>query len=127
MLNRLTAGIASVFVLIAAAHAQPSTSRAQISVAQVKAMLDQASTNPTARQVLTAYLAAAGETAGWLLDAARDQGLPLPPCARRLTLDAKNARDAIEGAPNTAPSTETAATPLIVRDMLKRAGCRLAD
>jgi hypothetical protein len=121
----LVAGIAGIFILVTAAQAQPSTSRAQISVAQVKAMLDQSATNPTARQVLIAYLAGAGETAGWLLDAARDQGLLLQPCARRLTLDAKNAREAIEAPSGTVASTETPATPLIVRDMLRRAGCRL--
>ena len=127
MSNRIGVGIAGIFILITTAHAQPSTSRGQISVARVKAMLDQAATNPTARQVLTAYLAGAGETAGWLLDAARDQGMQRPPCTWRLTLDAKNAREAIEGAPNTASSTEMPATPLIVRDMLRRAGCHLTD
>ena len=89
-------------------------------------MLDQAATNPAARQVLTAYLAGAGETAGWLLDAAADQGAPLQSCTRRLSLDDKTARQALQAsAPG--PAAETAATPLIVRDMLKRAGCRLAD
>ncbi|MCC8972428.1 hypothetical protein [Bradyrhizobium brasilense] len=85
-------------------------------------MLDQAATNPTARQALTAYLAGAGETTGWLLDAAHG----VPSCARRLTLDAQQARDAIAGAATTA-ATETPATPLIIRDMLKRAGCRLTE
>lgn len=117
------AALAGLFVTVAPVCAQPSTSRGQISVAQVKAMLDQAATNPTARQTLTAYLAGAGETAGWLLDAGRDHGAP--PCARRLTLDAQQARDAIASAGNGA--TETPATPLIVRDMLKRAGCRLSE
>ncbi|UGA43994.1 chlorophyllide reductase [Bradyrhizobium quebecense] len=122
MLVRPAHAICAVLLLTTAAHAQPSTSRGQISVAQVRAMLDQAATNPTARQTLTAYLAGTGETAGWLLDAARG----LPPCARRLTLDAQQARDAIASAASTA-ATETPATPLIIRDMLKRAGCRLTE
>ncbi|CAN7716291.1 hypothetical protein LJR220_007092 [Bradyrhizobium sp. LjRoot220] len=75
---------------------------------------------------LTAYRAGAGETAGWLHDAVAEQGLPLPSCTRRLSLDDKSARQALQAsAPG--PAAETAATPLIVRDMLKRAGCRLAD
>lgn len=91
-------------------------------------MLDQSLTNPIARQVLTAYLSGAGETAGWLVDAATGQGLLQHSCARRLSLDDKTARQALEGsAVNASLSAETAATPLIVRDMLKRAGCRLTD
>ena len=85
-------------------------------------MLDQAATNQTARQTLTAYLAGAGETAGWLIDTAASP----QSCTRRLSLDDKSARQALESsAPG--PATETAATPLIVHDMLKRAGCRLTD
>jgi len=122
MLNRSTGAICALLVLTTAAHAQPSTSRGQISVAQVRAMLDQAATNPTARQTLTAYLAGTGEAAGWLLDAARGR----PPCTRRLTLDAQQARDAIASAAATA-AAETPATPLIVRDMLQRAGCHLTE
>ncbi|PAY10878.1 chlorophyllide reductase [Bradyrhizobium sp. UFLA03-84] len=122
MLDCPAHAICALLLLATAAQAQPSTSRGQISVAQVRAMLDQAATNPTARQTLTAYLAGSGETAGWLLDSARG----LPPCTRRLTLDAQQARDAIATAPATA-AAETPATPLIIRDMLRRAGCRLAE
>lgn len=122
MLNRPARAVCALLLLTTAAHAQPSTSRGQISVAQVRAMLDQAATNPSARQALTAYLAGAGETAGWLLDAARDRGVLRAPCKRSLSLDADQARAAIAGASGTAP-TDTPATPLIVSDMLKRAGC----
>ena len=66
------------------------------------------------------------KTAGWLLDAATGQELPVRSCTRRLSLDDKSARQALEGSAPGA-SAETAATPLIVRDMLKRAGCRLTD
>lgn len=87
-------------------------------------MLDQATTNPIARQTLTAYLAGAGETAGWLIET----GAGPQSCTQRLSLDDKSVRQALEGsAPSPATETETAATPFIVRDMLKRAGCRLPD
>lgn len=69
-------GALAIFVWTSMAttvSAEPSTSRGQISVAQVKVMLDQSLTNPIARQVLTAYLSGAGETAGWLVDAATGQ------------------------------------------------------
>jgi hypothetical protein len=127
---RFCTAAAAIFICIAGGtstvSAGSTTSRGQISVAQVKEMLDRAAADPSARQVLTAYLAGAGETAGWLLDAAADQGAPLHSCTRRLSLDDMTARRALEaGAPN--PAAETAATPLIVRDMLKRAGCRLTD
>ena len=128
--RRFCSGPAAIFVCMVmgttVASAESSTSRGQISVAQVRAMLDQAATNPTARQTLTAYLAGAGETAGWLLDAATGQGLPVHSCTRRLSLDDKTARQALESSPPGVPA-ETAATPLIVRDMLKRAGCRATD
>ena len=127
--RRFCSGAAAIFVWTAAgtimASAESSTSRGQISVAQVRAMLDQAATSPTARQTLAAYLAGAGETAGWLIDTAARNGSS-PSCTRPLSLDDKTARQALQGsAPGLA--TETAATPLIVDDMLKRAGCRLAE
>jgi hypothetical protein len=135
----LYAGFAAIFGTLAATSvgtlaatsavfAEASTSRGRISVAQVRAMLDQAATNPIARQTLTAYLAGTGETAGWLVAAAAGQGSPLQSCARPLSLDDNAARQAIEGrAANASVAAETDATPLIVRDMLKRAGCRLID
>jgi hypothetical protein len=125
-LRAASAAAAAILALVAVAQAAPSTSRGQISIAQVKEMLDQAATNPTARQTLTAYFAGVGETAGWLLDAARDRGAPAQPCKRPLTLDASNAREVIAGAVNAA-AAETPATPLIVSNMLKRAGCRLME
>jgi hypothetical protein len=130
--RRFCSGSVAIFAwtLIATTmvSADPSTSRGQISVAQVRTMLDQAATNPIARQTLTAYLAGTGETAGWLVDAAAERGLPPQPCARRLSLDDTTVRQALaRSAPNASFPGETAATPLIVRDMLKRAGCRLTD
>ncbi|MDX7324768.1 hypothetical protein SJ307_22845, partial [Providencia rettgeri] len=56
--------------LATASMAAASTAKGQISVTQVMAMLDQASSNPTAGQVLTAYLAGVGETAAIIIDLA---------------------------------------------------------
>jgi len=129
-LRHFCSGSAAILVGLAIGttglSAEPSTSRGQISVAQAMTILDTAATNPAARQTLVAYLAGTGETAGWMLDAGADQGLPRHICARRLSLDDKSARQALA---STAPdlAAETAATPLIVADMLKRAGCRLIN
>ena len=106
------------------ALAGPSTSQGQISVTQVMEMLDKAPTNPTARQVLTAYLAGLGETASAMIDASTI-GAPRLACKGRLQLDAPAVRRVLEAIP---PAThrwdETPATPIIVRDLIQRAGCR---
>lgn len=62
---------ASILALTAtlAQAATPSTATGQISVAQVMSMLEQAQGNPTAAQVLQAYLGGVGETAGVLISA----------------------------------------------------------
>lgn len=111
------AGWASCFVLVAAANAQASTDAGAISVAQLALMLDQASTDQAAQQVLTAYLAVVGETVGAVVDAGG------APCKRPLALTARQVRKAISTATEEPQASQTAATPLIVRDMLTRAGC----
>lgn len=98
-----------------AALAEPSTATGRISVAQVRQMLDKAPGNPVARQVLTAYLAGVGEGASAIADIG---GLP---CRSALSIDAGAVRRAIGGPKD---GSDIAATPLIVRDMLLRAGCR---
>ena len=59
--RRFWSGAAAIFTCLVAgttvASAEASTSRGQISVAQVRGMLDQAASSPAARQTLTAYLA----------------------------------------------------------------------
>lgn len=100
--------------------AAPSTSRGQISVAQVMDMLDKAPAEKAAQQVLTAYLAGVGETAGMLAGAAGSTSVG---CKSALTLNDKSVRQALETSQNNA--SETPATPLIVRDMFSRAGCKL--
>lgn len=101
------------------AQAGPSTTRGQISVAQVVQMLDEAPRNATARQVLTAYLAGVGESAGVLVDLAAGKAA----CKTGLKLDDRVVRQAL--APVAADAAQIPATPVILRDMLTRAGCRL--
>ena len=112
------AGWASCLVLILPAHAEPSTKAGAISVAQIVQMLDQAPSNRTAQQVLIAYLGGVGEAAGAVLDGGG------APCRRPLTLTAADVRSALAAASGGAEASQSAATPLIVRDMLARAGCR---
>jgi hypothetical protein len=106
------------FVLSPAADAAPSTGQGQISVAQVQQMLDRAATDRTARQVLTAYLAGVGETAGAMI------GIGGLSCRTSFALDAEAVRRVIGGAAARGDQTALAATPLIVSDMVVRAGCR---
>lgn len=105
------------------AQGAPSTSRGEISVAQVMEMLDKASKETTARQVLVAYLAAVGETAGTLIKIAG----PRASCHGPLNLDGRVAHQALKAAARQGNTTEVAATPLIVDDMIKRAGCSLGN
>ncbi|WP_315837544.1 chlorophyllide reductase [Bradyrhizobium prioriisuperbiae] len=122
----LTVLLCAALPILPAAATSASTSRGQVSVTQARAMLEQAAGNPTARQVLTAYLAGIGETAGTMIDAEKQQATQVLACKGRLSLDDKSALQALEtSAPNAALWAETAATPLILRDMLKRANCRL--
>jgi ABC-type amino acid transport substrate-binding protein len=109
--------VPGLLVVAPPAHAEPSTQGGAISVAQVTHMLDQASGNRTARQVLTAYLAGVGEAVGAVVD------LGGADCRRPLSLSAQDARRAI-AAESAGKAGTSAATPLIVGDMLARAGCR---
>ncbi|CCD91324.1 exported hypothetical protein [Bradyrhizobium sp. ORS 375] len=98
--------------------AAPSTSRGLISVAQVLQMLEKAPTDRTAEQVLTAYLAGVGEAAGAVVSTGRAT------CRTPLNLSAENVGQALSSAATGRDAAETPATPLIVRDMLDRAGCK---
>ncbi len=96
--------------------ATPTTSRGQISVAQVTEMLGKAPTDRMAQQVLTAYLAGVGETAGAVAK------IGDVTCQTSMSLNAANVGQAL-GRAGDRDAVETPATPLIVADMLKRAGC----
>lgn len=97
--------------------AASSTSRGLISVAQVVEMLQKAPTDRTAQQVLTAYLAGVGEAAGAVVS------LGKATCRTSLGLSAANVGQALGSAAGGHDAAETPATPLIVKDMLDRAGC----
>lgn len=105
---------ASCFVPV---HAEPSTKTGAISVAQVVQMLNQAPSNRTAQQVLIAYLGGVGEAVGVVIDAGGTS------CQRPLALTTQEVRAAIAAATTSAQANQIAVTPLIVRDMLARAGC----
>jgi len=106
------------------AQAASSTPDGRISVQQVIEMLDRAPTDPAASQLLTAYLAGVGETAAGMLQFAVDT--PLGVCEGRMQLSAATARKAFDaGAGVRADWGNTAATPVLLDDMLRRADCRL--
>lgn len=115
----------SAFILLAftgaassASSATPSTSHGQISVAQVMQMLAKAPTDKTAQQVLTAYLAGVGEAVGVAAS------IGDATCRVSMGLNADNVRQALKAAAAGQNPAEAPATPLIVKDMLNRAGCR---
>lgn len=119
----LVAPAVMLSVVSPASAATPSTSQGRISVAQVIAMLDQQRSNPTARQVLTAYLSGVGETAGTLTDLEGTKG-KLANCKTRFDLNPDVVRHALASVA-TDRRNETPATPIILRDMARRAGCTM--
>ena len=108
--------VAATISIASPANAVPSTSRGLISVAQVVQMLDKAPTEKTAQQLLTAYLAGVGEAAGTVVSISGAS------CRSSLSLSAAHVRQALRAAAGQ-DLGEVPATPLIVRDMLDRAGC----
>lgn len=105
--------------------ATASSSKGQISVAQVMQMLDRAGSDKHAGQLLSAYLGGVGESAGVLLNATDAKGKPYVTCSKPMALDAGLVRDVLaNGAPNTKSWGETAATPLLVNALVNMAGCR---
>lgn len=112
----VTATLAIVVLVASPVTAQNAQNKGAISVAQVMQMLDQAPTNRIAEQVLTAYLSGVGETAGVVVSIG---GVS---CQELLDLSAHDVRRALASASQGGDGA--AATPLIVRDMLARAGCR---
>lgn len=114
---------AALSCLSSPSAAAPSTAQGQVSVAQVIEMLDKAPTEKVARQVLTAYLSGLGEAAGVLLTTASDAKLAR--CSKALSLSDTQARQALAAASRRKDRNEIAATPLLLADMARRAGCRL--
>jgi hypothetical protein len=91
-------------------------------------MLDQQTSNAVARQVLTAYLAGIGESISVLVPASGKSpaGTALV-CRGHLGLSVDDVRRALETNVEPAARGDTSATPIIIRDMVRRAGCRLDD
>lgn len=108
---------AAAVILTTPSRAAPSTSRGQISVAQVLQMLEKSPTDQTARQVLTAYLAGVGEATSAVTS------IGGATCRAPLSLNADNARQALKTIA-ARDMAETPATALIVKDLLNRAGCK---
>jgi len=105
--------------------ATSSTSKGQISVAQVMQMLDRAGSDKHAGQLLQAYLGGVGESAGVLLNATDAKGKPYVSCSKPMGLNAGLVRDVLaNGAPDAKSWGETAATPLLVNALVSMAGCR---
>lgn len=108
-----------------ATQAAASTSRGQISVAQVLEMVALAQTDPAARTSVIAYLAGVGEATGLMMSEAQQRGAEPVHCVGSFNLDENVAVAALSAAaPNQSEWTETPATPIIIADMFSRAGCR---
>ena len=120
------------YVLVAAALAlavlplpvQAQQSSGSITIAQVMDAMENAPRNDHARQVLTAYFSGIGETTGILFRQARSEGLLPVGCGGSMSLNWDGVADALRAAaPDASQWQTTPATPIIVTDMLARAGC----
>lgn len=124
-IRRVAVAVLIAFAVAPAVAETPSTSTGRVSVAQVMDALDRAGSDDQAAQLLTAYLAGVGESAGVLLSATDAKGKPFVTCERPVALDDKLVRTVLKkAAPDKAIWTETPATPLIVSALVSRAGCR---
>ena len=107
------------------AQAASSTSKGQISVAQVLDMVTLAKSDPAARTTVIAYLAGVGEATGLMMSEAQQRGAEPMHCTNSFNLDENVAVAALSAAaPDQSAWSETAATPIIIADMFSRAGCR---
>lgn len=105
------------------ATAAPSTAAGEISVAQVVDLIEHSSTDNAARNAAIAYLAGVGETTGLLMGKVSAHAPDAVTCARPLGISSEAALAALSRT-DKARRKETAATPILVNDMLNRAGCR---
>lgn len=113
----------ALLALLTPASAASSTSSGQVSVAQLVQALEGAA-DPLKGQVLTAYLAGVGEAVGIMLAGSASYGATIT-CKRAIAVDEKVIKAAIKRAPGgEAAYAETPASPLLVAELLDRAGCR---
>jgi hypothetical protein len=118
--------LAAAFALLApvSIQAAPSTDTGQISISQVMEMVGRADSDAAARNMLVAYLAGVGETTGLLLAEGKARGVVAIACSRSFNLSRETAVAALlAAAPDEASWPQTAATPLILADLITRAGC----
>ncbi|SHO66036.1 hypothetical protein SAMN02745172_02686 [Pseudoxanthobacter soli DSM 19599] len=104
------------------AQATPSTPTGAISVAQVVELIERAPTDNAARNAAMAYLAGVGETTGLLVAEAGRRSSIRMTCSRPLGISSDAALAAFART-DKATWGKTAATPILVEDMLSRAGC----
>ena len=110
---RILAVIAVAFAApSAASYGAASTSAGQVSVDQIMQMLERSPSDPIAGQVALAYFAGVGETAAMIVEISDLR------CRSPLGLDRDSILAALAGADGA-----VRATPIIVRDMFRRAGC----
>lgn len=100
--------------------ATAATAASALSVAKVLDLFDTVESDPEAGKLLFAYLSGVGETAGILVEMAGQYGASLS-CTSALTLDGDTVQSALRRAGG-APETRDA-TPVIIEDMFRRAGC----
>jgi hypothetical protein len=119
----------ALLVLLAAgttsAHAASTTQNGQVSVAQVMELAFRAQAEPEVRMTLIAYLWGLGEATGIVASEAEARSGLSMNCSGSFSLDTNAAIAALTAAaPERSNWTETAATPIIIEDMFRRANCR---
>ncbi len=105
------------------AQAAPTTPSGEISIAQVVELIQRSPKDNAARNAAIAYLAGVGETTGLLVAEAGRRSSVSIICARPIGISSTAAL-AVLSRTDKGTWGKTAATPILVDDMLKRAGCR---
>lgn len=103
--------------------AASSTSTGQVSVAQVVEMIEKSGSDRAFRNIALAYLSGVGEAAGILIGEAASRGISHG-CQHPLELSSTQALAAVKASSGEGAWQETPATPVILADMLDRAGCK---
>ncbi len=120
---RAAALLALSLGLASPGQAAPSTPAGEISVAQVVDLLERSPTDNAARNAAMAYLAGVGETTGLLVAEVGRRAPASIACTRPLALSSAAVLAALSRVEK-GTRDKTAATPILVDDMLRRAGCR---
>ena len=121
--GRLLAGLTGGFAALALS-VQAQADSGVFSVARVMDLLEEAPSSVQSRELVTAYLTGVGEAAGALLKQAKQDGISLGSCSGQMNLSGQLVAAALTRAvPDQGKWASTQATPIIVSDMLGRAGC----